>query len=99
MAGRATKGPGSRLRPRNVVVAGRRTSVRLDRVLWEALQDAADRQGATVNGVLTEISRNRGGRGLTEAIRVYIVEFFWRGGRESALAGEARVGTARGDES
>jgi len=60
----------------NVVVAGRRTSVRLEPVMWEALQDIARRQERTVHDVVTQIDRERSASSLTAAIRVYIVAFY-----------------------
>jgi predicted DNA-binding ribbon-helix-helix protein len=60
----------------NVVVAGRRTSVRLEPVMWEALQDIARRQERTVHDLVTQIDRERTASSLTAAIRVYIVGFY-----------------------
>ena len=60
----------------NLVVDGRRTSVRLEPVLWDALQDIAQRRGMTVHQLATEIARQRTLSNLTAAIRVYIVEFY-----------------------
>src|SRR5438067_10917665 len=60
----------------NVVVAGRRTSVRLEPVMWEALQEIARRQETNINQLVTEIDRRRNSSSLTAAIRVYIVDFY-----------------------
>ena len=60
----------------NVVVAGRRTSVRLESVMWEALQDIARRRDVTVHDLVTDIDRRRTESSLTAAIRVYIVNFY-----------------------
>jgi predicted DNA-binding ribbon-helix-helix protein len=61
---------------RNVVVAGHRTSVRLETVMWESLRDIAQRLDIGVNDLVTEIDGRRNGLGLTAAIRVYIVDFY-----------------------
>src|ERR1700732_1930431 len=61
---------------RNVVVAGHRTSVRLEPVMWEALRDIARGRDMAVNDLVTEIDRHRGAPSLTAAIRVYIVDFY-----------------------
>jgi predicted DNA-binding ribbon-helix-helix protein len=61
---------------RNVVVAGHRTSVRLEPVMWQALRDIAREQGVGLNDLVTEIALRRGGLSLTAAIRVYIVDFY-----------------------
>jgi predicted DNA-binding ribbon-helix-helix protein len=66
----------STLRIRNVVVAGHRTSVRLEPLMWDALQEIAAGQGMNVNQLVTEIKRSGGRSSLTPAIRVYIVDFY-----------------------
>lgn len=60
----------------NIVVEGRRTSVRLEASMWEGLQDIARRRRMTLNDLVTEIERNRDTPGLTAAIRVYIVNYY-----------------------
>ena len=65
----------------NIVVDGRRTSVRLEPAMWDALQDIARRQQVTVHDLVTRIDRTRTTSGLTAAIRVYIVNFY----RDAAL--------------
>jgi|SRR5579863_250302 len=72
----------------NVVVGGHRTSVRLEPVMWDALQDIAHRVGATMHDLVTGIDRERTASSLTAAIRVYIVDFY----RAAALpAGPAQA--------
>jgi predicted DNA-binding ribbon-helix-helix protein len=61
---------------RNVVVAGHRTSVRLEPAMWEALQDIARRLEITIHDLVTRIDRNRSSSSLTAGIRVYIVDFY-----------------------
>ena len=60
----------------NVVVSGRRTSVRLEPVMWEALQDIARRQERTIHDLVSQIDRERTASSLTAAIRVFIVAFY-----------------------
>jgi predicted DNA-binding ribbon-helix-helix protein len=60
----------------NVVVGGRRTSVRLEPVMWDALHDITRRRRATMHQLVTEIDRDRTASTLTAAIRVYIVDFY-----------------------
>src|SRR3954468_21653131 len=81
----AEKSPSS-LVIHNVVVSGRRTSVRLEPVMWEALQDIARRQERTVHDLVTQIDRERTASSLTAAIRVYIVAFY----RSAAALGAPR---------
>jgi predicted DNA-binding ribbon-helix-helix protein len=61
---------------RNIVVAGHRTSVRLETVMWDSLRDIARQRGIALNELATEIDGRRNGLGLTAAIRVYIVDFY-----------------------
>jgi predicted DNA-binding ribbon-helix-helix protein len=83
--------PSSSLVIHNVVVAGRRTSVRLEPVMWEALQEIVRQQETNVNQLVTEIDRRRNSSSLTAAIRVYIVDFY----RSAAAAQGDRAAEVR----
>jgi predicted DNA-binding ribbon-helix-helix protein len=61
---------------RNVTVAGKRTSVRLEPEMWDALQEITLRQGITLHQLCTEIARQRGVSSLTAAIRAYALAYF-----------------------
>ncbi|MGO8920757.1 MAG: ribbon-helix-helix domain-containing protein [Stellaceae bacterium] len=61
---------------RNVTVAGRRTSMRLEPAMWDALQQLCRREGKTLNELVTEIDRQRSESSLTAAIRVYLLRYF-----------------------
>ena len=61
---------------RNIVVAGHRTSVRLEPTMWEALHEIARQRQTNLNELVTEIDRRRDASSLTAAIRVYIVDFY-----------------------
>jgi predicted DNA-binding ribbon-helix-helix protein len=61
---------------RNVTVAGRRTSMRLEPAMWEALQQICTREAKTLNELVTEIDRQRSESSLTAAIRVYLLRYF-----------------------
>jgi predicted DNA-binding ribbon-helix-helix protein len=75
---------------RNVVVAGHRTSVRLEPVMWDALNEIARRERTTVHDLATRIDRNRTASTLTAAIRVFIVDYYRtaavRAGHPAAVA-------------
>jgi len=75
-APRSREPSASPLTIRNVVVAGHRTSVRLEPVMWEALREIARGRDMALNDLVTEIDRHRGAPSLTAAIRVYIVDFY-----------------------
>jgi len=83
--------PSSSLVIHNVVVAGRRTSVRLEPVMWEALQEIVRQQETNINQLVTEIDRQRNSSSLTAAIRVYIVDFY----RSAAAAQGERAADLR----
>ena len=66
---------------RNVFVGKRRTSVRLEPVMWDGLRDIASRQGRPVSEIVSEIDRRRTASTLTAGIRTYVVEFYRDGWR------------------
>lgn len=70
---------------RNLRLNGRRTTVRLEPVMWDALVDIAKRQNRRSSALIAEIERGRVALGLTAAIRVYVVEHY----RALATAGDA----------
>ena len=61
---------------RNVTVGGRRTSMRLEPPMWEALQQVCHREGKPLNRLVTDIERERVESSLTAAIRVYLLQYF-----------------------
>ena len=61
---------------RNIVVAGHRTSVRLEPLMWEALREIARQRQTNINQLVTEIDRHRDSSSLTAAIRVFIVDYY-----------------------
>jgi len=68
---------GGRVAPRNIYLGPRRTSLRLEAVMWDALADIAQDQDKTVDDIILELSRERPhDLNLSAAIRVYIVEFY-----------------------
>jgi predicted DNA-binding ribbon-helix-helix protein len=69
---------------RNVTVGGRRTSVRLEAAMWDALFEVCRREETTVNALLTWIDRTRSESSLTSALRSHIVAYY----RDAALAAE-----------
>ena len=61
---------------RTVTVAGRRTSVRLEPMMWEALKEVCLREQASRSALVTKIARERAASSLTSAIRLYILGYF-----------------------
>jgi predicted DNA-binding ribbon-helix-helix protein len=61
---------------RNVTVTGRRTSVRLEQAMWDALEEICRRERKVMNRLITEIEQTRQESSLTAAIRVTIMLYF-----------------------
>ncbi len=63
---------------RNVTVNGRRTSLRLEPEMWDALEEIAKREGVRVSDLVSRIDREvRGGAsGLTARVRVFVLGYF-----------------------
>ncbi|SDF90920.1 Predicted DNA-binding protein, contains Ribbon-helix-helix (RHH) domain [Limimonas halophila] len=79
----------STLKSRNVLLDGRRTSLRLERAVWDALDEICQREGMNLNQVCTHVERQRAERSLAAGIRVFVLHYF----REAATeAGHAAAG-------
>jgi predicted DNA-binding ribbon-helix-helix protein len=61
---------------RNVTVAGRRTSLRMEPEMWDALQEAAAREGLSLHDFCTGVAKRRGAYSMTAAIRVHLLDYF-----------------------
>ena len=68
--------PESTLRSGNVTVNGRRTSIRLEPAMWQALREISAREGKTLHALVTEIEQARAQSSLTAAIRVFLLDYF-----------------------
>ena len=66
----------STLRSGNITVAGRRTSIRLEPAMWQALREISAREGKTMHVLVTDIERGRAQSSLTAAIRVFLLDYF-----------------------
>lgn len=74
------RGGGEKERPvlvcRNVTVNGRRTSLRMEPLLWDSMKEICEREGMSLNQMCSAIDSRRGASNLTAAIRVFIVQYF-----------------------
>lgn len=61
---------------RNVVVGGRRTSIRMEPLQWESLAEICRREGRATNDVVGLIDQKRGDSALTAALRIFILSYF-----------------------
>lgn len=84
------KEPRSTLVSRNITVLGRRTSVRLEPEMWNALKDISRREGCSIHDVCSLIQlRKTKATSLTAAIRVFLMLYYRAGTTEE---GHARAG-------
>lgn len=61
----------------NIMVDGRRTSVRLEKEMWMALKDIAKNEKCTIHELCTAVAnRKKEDTSLTAAIRVFIMAYF-----------------------
>ena len=79
----------------NLIISGRRTSVRLEPVMWEALNNIARQREQSVHELATEIDQGERIGSLTAAIRVFIVAFY----QAAAALGQASTGHTAGSPS
>jgi predicted DNA-binding ribbon-helix-helix protein len=82
----ASRGP-STLVNRNVFVGKRRTSLRLEPAMWDALTEICRREDLTVHQLCALIDERRLASSLTAAIRVFIVNYFRSAATEDGHAG------------
>ncbi|GAB4373480.1 MAG: hypothetical protein Kow00114_35480 [Kiloniellaceae bacterium] len=80
----------STLISRNITLADRRTSIRLEPEMWDALTEICAREGRSLHDICTQIGRERTQSGLTAGVRVFILNYFRRAASESGHAGGAR---------
>jgi predicted DNA-binding ribbon-helix-helix protein len=74
---------------RNVVVEGKRTSMKLEPGMWDALDEICSRESVSVHELCTMVHRRHAGSSLTATMRVFIVGYF----RAAATdAGHAQAG-------
>jgi len=59
------------LKKHTITIAGHMTSISLEDVFWQALQDEAARQEISVAALVAQIDKDRT-TGLSSAIRVYL---------------------------
>jgi predicted DNA-binding ribbon-helix-helix protein len=62
-----------RLHKRSVTIAGHRTSLSLEPEFWAALRDQAKARGWSLARLIGEIDRDRAGRNLSSAVRVFLL--------------------------
>ena len=66
----------STLVSRNIIVSGHRTSMRLERAMWDALFEVCRRERNTIHAICTQVDETRHESSLTAALRVFIMTYF-----------------------
>lgn len=66
---------GQKMRKRSVTIGGHRTSISLEDGFWDELSAIAAARRLSLNGLVTEVDRARGGSGnLSSALRLHVLE-------------------------
>jgi predicted DNA-binding ribbon-helix-helix protein len=60
---------------RSFSIRGHRTSISLEQPFWEALKEAAARERISLAALIARIDEQRGGAGLSSAVRVWILDY------------------------
>ncbi|MFQ5985030.1 MAG: ribbon-helix-helix domain-containing protein [Alphaproteobacteria bacterium] len=66
----------SSLMNKNVVVNGRRTSVRLEGEMWDALGEIARRERCTIHHICSDVESRRKASTFAAGLRVYIMSYY-----------------------
>ena len=82
---------------RNVRVDGRRTSIKLEAGMWEALHEICERLGRNLNEVCTEVHRRGGASSFTSSMRLFILEFYRESGRRRNASPQPRLDRVSAD--
>lgn len=61
---------------RNVRISGRRTSIKLEAHMWEALEEICRLSDRSVHQLCTEIAARGGSSNFTSRVRVFILGYF-----------------------
>ena len=87
----------STLISRNVSINARRTSLRLEPSMWDALAEIARRENMTIHQLCTQVDARRHESSLTAAIRVFTLSYFRAAATEDGhgRAGHGNMRAAR----
>lgn len=61
---------------RNVTIQGHRTSLRLQKEMWDAIDEICRRERLSIHQLCSRIAEHRGGRSLTSEVRVHAISYF-----------------------
>ncbi len=78
------------IRKHSVRIAGHATSISLENAFWNAFKAICKQRNMSVNDLLTEIDRGRGGN-LSSAVRVYVLDQLRQETRHRTHAADERL--------
>ena len=61
---------------KSVKVNGRRTSMRLEKEMWESLADICLREKMTIHKLCSDLDLRRGRYGLSSAVRLFVLRYY-----------------------
>ena len=61
---------------KNVVMNGRRTSMRLEKEVWNALSESCRHQNISLNTLCSQIEETKDDTGLSSAMRIHALNFY-----------------------
>ena len=70
---------------RNVTIGRRRTSLRLEPAMWDALEEICRREEMNQHELCTMIDERRRASSLTAAVRVFVIGYFRAAATEEGL--------------
>jgi predicted DNA-binding ribbon-helix-helix protein len=65
---------------RSFTIGGHRTSISLEAPFWDALKAAAARENLPLARLIANIDEERGGSGLSSAVRVWLLAYYRNNG-------------------
>lgn len=73
---------------RSFSIDGHRTSISLEAAFWSALKDAAAEDRIPLAALIASIDKNRGGAGLSSAVRVWLLQRMTERAKSSRISAE-----------
>jgi predicted DNA-binding ribbon-helix-helix protein len=80
---------------RNVTVNGHRTSLRLEQVTWDALDDICVAEGLGVHEICSMIDSQRIGSSRTSAVRTFILSYFRNAAMDAGILTKSHMKKAK----
>ena len=60
---------------KNIVVNGRRTSIRFDKEAWQILFDICSKENMTIHQLCSKIDSERKDSGVSRAVRLFVLNY------------------------